>query len=421
MIKSKKIITYFYTLLFFLAILLLLNSFVNKPDTKNQYIDQTEWALINRDLSLWSINNDVYFVHHCGGNPVILTKIEIDKNRFKVYGGKYFGDDEYIWNGYSAGCSAPSRLELTPPIDMASFNIIDENYSLASDKHSLIDTNGRIDLTIKDFRYISKGIILNNKKVYFYDHGNLDKINKIIYIEKLPSNIYKVEYAPNGGLYIFNPETVYLFSSYKLYNEQTPDVRELVGVNSLTFHELDRDYWLDKNYVYLNQAKLYDAEPEDFKYIQEKYSYSNNHIYYQDKKITDSSLEKFIVVPGQNDWSSGSCESFLYWTNGENVFFQGNSLNVSPDGLKFSTGNGFKCITTEYAWNKEMVFYKGKKVEQVDNESFKPIIESYARDRYHIFDEGKILSDNPDVLEKDILSGKIKHVINYQGEGNDGP
>ncbi|MFH0854820.1 MAG: DKNYY domain-containing protein [bacterium] len=90
--------------------------------------------------------------------------------------------------------------------------------------------------------------------------------------------------------------------------------------------------------------------------------------------------------------SNGSSYYFKY--NGV-IFFHGESLTwsgsfASDIKLENSDSNTFECIDSNYAKDKNNVYYWGTKVEKADPESFKPLDWPNARDKNYYFEEYKI-------------------------------
>ncbi len=402
--------------------------FISNKSQIKEFAPSSKPQLINKNI--WVMGDHVYFRYNCSYRDDYI-EIPIDYASIHVYNENYFGDKNTIWNTNFTGCNPPTIVQLNPPVDIASFSVISNDTDLAKDKYGLIGIafirqkdayGGEVRSSVRvsglannDFNYISNNIITSNNRAYFYDINN-PSLSEIYQLSLDIKKIYKSDDL-KGCLYFINLEKVFSFCRYSPIESERNRAIEVINADPLTFHKLGvGDYWADKDTVFFNKISLTDASTTDFVSLGEGYFASNKHIYFEYKKIADELYyQSFQVIIGQPTYDAGSCGSDRYWTDGNTVYYHGNSIGANPDNFVFSFFEGFQCIATGYAWDWKNFFYEGKRVPVTDPISFKVIKGKYARDAFHVFEQGVVMDGDPEQIEKDILDEKIPKVPDDTG------
>ena len=398
---------------------------IQSTTVQNSSVSPSGLRQISDSKDLWVLADKVYFKYSCSYRDDLML-IPINYHDLHIYNENYFGDKNTLWNSNFTGCNPPTQVKLNPPADIASFSVISSDTNLAKDRFGLIGTismplkgayGDKIQTSVRvsglvdnNFNYISNNIIVDGGKVYSYNQ-TLASLSEIY---QLPTDIKKIFESADlkSCLYFINSEKVYSYCPYSVVAIEKDHAKEIVGADPLTFHKLGvGQYWVDKGHVFLYQIPLVDASTTNFVALSDGYFFSNSHVYFGDKIITDATYSsEFHVINGQPSYNDGACGGDLYWTNGKDVFYHGKTLGADPNNLIFQFFPGFKCTATGYVWDWKNYFYAGNRIDTADPSSFRVIKNRYARDNYHVYEDGKIMPGDNDQLEKDILSGKIPKI-----------
>ncbi len=380
---------------------------------------------IQGSKTLWASADKVYFQYNCSYLNG-LVPLSVDRASIRVYNEIYFSDATTLWSSYFTGCNIPIPVKLDPPADIPSFKVVGADTDLAQDRFGLIGTTivpskgtyaDKIQKSFRvtglpdtHFQYISNDIILDAGNVYRY----VEEDGTVSLIQGLPTDIKKIEKSDDmhSCLYFFNTSKVYSLCPYATAVADRTRVTEIVGADPLTFHKLSTgDFWVDKNAVFLNQVSIVGASSSDFAPIREGYFFSNGHVYLGASIVTNvASPTDFYPIIGQLTYEDGSCGGDMYWTDGKKVYYHGMSLVADPNNLIFQFSPGLNCVGTGYVWDWKNYFYEGVRIDTIDPSSFRIFKGRFARDKNYVYENGKIMTGNPDQLEKDILSGKLPKI-----------
>lgn len=387
------------------------------------------------NTSLFISNNKVYFKYSCsykGG----YAELPLDAKTLHVYNEYYFGDATMIWNSWFAGCNLPTKVEIEPSVDVATFAVFPQ-IGLAKDTYGLIGTHqvpqkgayeDMVEASVRvpgftdgDIEYIYQDIFRYHSQIYYLESDPF----KLTYIPELPATIgtiyksYEWPIINNTFLYILGVDKVFVLYPYGLNGTEhggTYLVKTLEDADPKTFRSLSvPNYWTDAHHVYWSNAIVEGATSTDIQKIGESYVSSNGHIYWGSSNITDATFYQFRILPGQLTYDKGACGGPDYWTDGTNVFYDGHNLGADARTFTITSYPGIRCTAVGYAWDGNKFFFNGEQIPDVDKNSFKVIKDDYARDAHRVWDDGKGMPGDPNQLEKDIISGKIHHTYDMDG------
>ena len=111
------------------------------------------------------------------------------------------------------------------------------------------------------------------------------------------------------------------------------------------------------------------------------YKKLENEIYYGDKKVEDADFDSFIVYKSSVYYSMVFSD---YAKDKNNIFYAGKLWKV-PDY------NSFQFLGESYSRDKDNIYYSGKKIRGADLETFRIINWAYAKDKKYVYLKGEIV------------------------------
>ena len=120
------------------------------------------------------------------------------------------------------------------------------------------------------------------------------------------------------------------------------------------------------------------------------YKKLENEIYYADKKVENADFGSFTVYRGNN---YGSMVFSDYARDKDSIFYAG-KLWKEPDY------DSFRFLGDSYSRDKNNIYYGGKKIKGADIDTFEIINWAYSRDKNYVYLKGEIVKgENPDQFE----------------------
>ncbi len=265
-------------------------------------------------------------------------------------------------------------------------------------------------------KYPLNSLLLNILTYLEHNHNNLIKGAKNTHLSYYYENQQRL--SCNGEVdfkYYRENHYWYFEKDWKLYYREDKDYPEIDAnwIDKTTFIQCTRDYSLDKNHVYYKWIIVHWANPSTFKVtnqtFNEDYAIDKNHVFLQWKILPGARPHSFytfwwthysfdgyhifwedIQVPVHSPHTFDVIEDNAYehWIDWQNVYFQNRVIEwADPNSF-----NSFNCINSRhrYTYDKENVFYKENKLENVDVLSFQ-WCDWFGKDNKNVFYNGELL------------------------------
>ncbi len=131
-------------------------------------------------------------------------------------------------------------------------------------------------------------------------------------------------------------------------------------------------YFIHKNNVYLNGARISGADAKTFIHYNDLsyYSKDKNYVYHNTQKLAEADAETFGPLAGD--------ENKHYWHDKNNAYYRWKKI-ANADG------GSLKYLGHRYTCDKNHVFYEDQLVEGADVTTFKSMEGSVGRDTNNIF------------------------------------
>ena len=230
---------------------------------------------------------------------------------------------------------------------------------------------------------------------------------KILILFILAGSIANAEYLKE------NDEIYYKMPYYEIKSK----VKD-VDIESFEPLKEDRgligDYYAkDNKYVYFYGKKLKDVLPEGFEIVKENYVKDSKNVYKIEAEITDS-----IPISSDNKINTKKIsldgldvKTFRALENGKDVtsidyFVDKNNIYYAYENLEKIQGadkNSFEVLGYYIAKDKNNVYYKGTKMENVDSASVKTFGNFIGKDKNRVF----YITGNEDIKDADAESFEI--------------
>ncbi len=158
-------------------------------------------------------------------------------------------------------------------------------------------------------------------------------------------------------------DSIYVKDSFKVYI--MGEWFELEGSDIATFEIISGNYAKDKNFVYMGQYVVKDADPETYIQLEDEFAKDKNLVFHRSLKVN----------------------------------------NADPDS--------FQVLESKYAKDKNNAYYSTMLIKDVDAQTFE-VVDGVPQDKYFYFDRTGI-SGNKNVLAEK-LKGKIVLKVEENGE-----
>ena len=241
---------------------------------------------------------------------------------------------------------------------------------------------------------------------------------KILILFILAGSIANAEYLKE------NDEIYYKMPYYEIKSkvkdvdiesfEPLKEDRELIG-----------DYYAkDNKYVYFYGKKLKDVLPEGFETVKENYVKDIKNVYKIEAEITDSipissdnkintkkiSLDGLDVKTFRALENSKDVTSIDYFVDKNNIYYAYEDL----EKIQGADKNSFEVLGYYIAKDKNNVYYKGTKMENVDSASVKIFGNFIGKDKNRVF----YITGNEDIKDADAESFEIMGDTRYFRDKN---
>lgn len=176
-------------------------------------------------------------------------------------------------------------------------------------------------------------------------------------------------------------------------------------------------YSIANSEVYYDGNRIDDADSESFVVLEgEGYSYNNlwhakdkNYLYYSGVIVQGANTENLKPVKVYDD---------TYWLNSTQVIYGDGILpGANPDQFSGFEGIGLRGWTYSIRDEQYFVYFYGKRLPDVDRDSFTPLSEFFAKDKHHIFEKDQAILPDADAesfeLFEDHSFGSDKNRIYY--------
>lgn len=230
---------------------------------------------------------------------------------------------------------------------------------------------------------------------------------KILILFILAGSIANAEYLKENGEIYYKMPYYEIKSKVKDVDiesfEPLKEDRELIG-----------DYYAkDNKYVYFYGKKLKDVLPEGFETVKENYVKDSKNVYKIESEITDiipifsdnKINTKKISVDGLDVKTFRALEnskdvtSIDYFVDKNNIYYDYENL----EKIQGADKNSFEVLGYYIARDKNNVYYKGRKMENVDSASIKTFGNFIGKDKNRVF----YITGNKDIKDADAESFEI--------------
>ena len=241
---------------------------------------------------------------------------------------------------------------------------------------------------------------------------------KILILFILAGSIANAEYLKENGEIYYKMPYYEIKSKVKDVDiesfEPLKEDRELIG-----------DYYAkDNKYVYFYGKKLKDVLPEGFEAVKENYVKDSKNVYKIEADITDSipissdnkintkkiSLDGLDVKTFRALENSKDVTSIDYFVDKNNIYYAYENL----EKIQGADKNSFEILGYYIAKDKNNVYYKGTKMENVDSASVKMFGNFIGKDKNRVF----YITGNEDVKDADASSFEIMGDTRYFRDKN---
>ena len=241
---------------------------------------------------------------------------------------------------------------------------------------------------------------------------------KILVLFILAGTIANAEYFKENG------EVYYKMPYYEIKSK----VKD-VDIESFEPLKEDREfigdyYAKDNKNVYLYGKKLKDVLPEGFETVKENYVKDSKNVYKIEAEITDSipissdnkintkkiSLDGLDVKTFRALENSKDVTSIDYFVDKNNIYYAYENL----EKIQGADKNSFEVLGNYIAKDKNNVYYKGTKMENVDSASVKTFGNFIGKDKNRVF----YITGNEDIKDADAESFEIMGDTRYFRDKN---
>lgn len=148
----------------------------------------------------------------------------------------------------------------------------------------------------------------------------------------------------------------------------------LTEADKASFELLPNNWARDnKSYFYLGR-KMTEIDYQTFEIFNYHYSKDKNHVYYKDQILQGADPKTFEHIEGSRDARDKS-----------NCYRAGKKIDCSV--------LPFPSLSWEWSKNSNSFFYHGKRIPQIDYESFELLGGDYAKDKNYVYYESIIVED----------------------------
>lgn len=183
-----------------------------------------------------------------------------------------------------------------------------------------------------------------------------------------------------------------------------------------SFEVLDSLYARDKHHAYINEKPIPEADAVSFQLISGLHTRDARTVFYMDRPVLDADPDTFVLL-----WNSyAQDKNYLYndWekltnrkpdtipqkvpgdSNGRFLLY-GEALYSGDVHLtRISQPTAFHLLNEYYASDNKNVYYELQKLPHADYLSFRILDSSFAKDKHHIYLNGRIIIDaDPESFE----------------------
>lgn len=302
----------------------------------------------------------------------------VDANSFElIVGGSYYRDKKQVYNSF---------LEVIPNADPASIRYLKHFGDLYSEQYLIADKEN-----VFCHKYMLKGAdpntiqVVENTKYCFKDK------NQVYFHEKIiegahPDSVFALKDRNAEGKYL----DAYIGHGSNVIN--LAYTRFLPKGDSKTFYKVDDYLYADKNNFYNFYSVCENGNPNNFIRIRWHYILSDGKLYEDNltEKLIPENFEKIreFIDRGYIELYSPYHDNNEYRVINENLYY-GYDDNADPI-LKNVEINELAALGPYLKSNKH-VFFKGKKIKDVDVATFEWLEHNKARDRNSYYDFGVVV------------------------------
>lgn len=301
--------------------------------------------VLNSDFAKDSVQAYYHKLPIEGSDPASFVALDqfYAKDKKNLY---YCNDNSYLntWPLTWEPAKERRSIEIVDSTESASFISLGLGYVKGQSKVFLDGKKIRV-ADVKSFRVLISDVAVDDKQAYVKGKPIRGSDGKTFVL-------IGEEDTTCCGHYGQDSKSIYFISTEKVY--AIPSIKR-------GFKILGNSFSLDEQFVFFENKKLPDVDPNSFRFLDEHFSTDGKSVYYHEKKLKEADPQKFKVFRYKildTNFSSA------YSTDGKLVFWQ-NSVVRTADPATFSV----IADNSEYAKDKSQVFFHDKKIEG-DPETF---------------------------------------------------
>lgn len=154
----------------------------------------------------------------------------------------------------------------------------------------------------------------------------------------------------------------------------------LEGSESMTFRYISKV--IENNKIQSEKlTRIFENTAKELGINYGNYKKLKDEIYYLDKKVDSADFESFTIYKS----NVHSTMVFSDYAKDKNSIFYEGKIWKEPDY------NSFQFLGESYAKDKANIYYSGKKINGADIDTFEIINWAYAKDKKYVYLKGEIL------------------------------
>ena len=353
---------------------------------KNQDIDVVSFQFFDEkeDYHILKDKQEVYVFY----NRHFKVLKDANPKTFKKFYKHVYGDDKFLYDytgaiisKFSNISSTENRLEKSIDEERSLSQISIDQSKLKLINHGIF-TDGNYIFSLKWLKVFQNADPLSFKiltEEYAKDKNRVYKFGESVDI--YDSETFEVLSSSSGGSFVKDKNGLYWDDHWVK--------TKLTDADAENLKILPFDYAIFNGNVYHRSSKLVKADPKTFNILKDSngnpaIAVDKNSIFWENKAVKEFALKTVIEVIGEYEWMDNN--NWYKLAYDENLY-QYNTKKCS----RIKANN---LPTEKYYILKEEVYYyggfcQGKLIETADAASFEMINDKYAKDKNHVYYEGK--------------------------------
>ena len=328
-------------------------------------IDFNDFKVISSENpTIYRNKNDIYFQK---GGKIYPIK-NVDAKTFEKINGRSYLDNKYYRDKNDVYYFSSDKMLKLENADRNSVNDLSKN--ILRDKNNVYFENQQIKgLDVNSFKVIYENRIsepenlIKDKNGVYYIHENKKTLIKFKNDE---IDIESFEIA-NKMLddYFKDKNNVYYLEDYKLHRLDDLDIETYQNIFMTRYKK-------DKNNLYFKWKKVKNVNPDDVEIIENDFIKIKDTLY----EIANFEEKEVEILPLAVDVKTFEYIDNKYYKDKTNIYYNKNGKLKKIKDVNFKSF-GILEENSYFGKDKNNIYYKGYKLEQVDKDSFEILDEAY--------------------------------------------